>query len=143
MNFFILHFSIILFRQCKHFSLFLSICPKSLLDLMFSLKNLNFACAFVRSFVRACVHMCVCVCVCACVRACVRACARMFMYVWMWQIKTILKLSHVQRLLTKFQKLINWRFKTFVTYTWRKVLSVWNFVAFPRPLKMLYTLKQS
>ena len=44
MNFLILYFSIILFRNCKYISLFLSICPGSLLDLMLSLKNLDFAC---------------------------------------------------------------------------------------------------
>ena len=44
MNFLILYFSIILFRNCKYISLFLSICSGSLLDLMLSLKNLDFAC---------------------------------------------------------------------------------------------------
>ena len=48
----------------QNFSLFFSVCPESLLGLMFSLKKLDFACAC----------MCVCVCVCVCVHAHVYVC---------------------------------------------------------------------
>ena len=132
MNFFILHFSIILFRWCKYFSLFLSICPESLLDLMFSLKNLIL---HVRVYVRVCV--------------CVRACVCVYVYVFItlivtWIViiqKVIISTCTTQYpVLTKFQKFINWKYKSFLLYM-MQIFTCLNFFYISSSIKMLYTLK--
>ena len=71
----------------------------------------------------------------------------MCIYVWMWQIKTIIvniykchMLHTISRIycrnVTKIQKFINWKFSRFVTYTWRKFLPVWNVVYITAAMKM-------
>ena len=119
MNFLILHFSIILLRWCKYFSLFLSICPEHLLDLMFLLKKLEFC-------------MCVCVYVCLCARVYVYVCIN----------ATNQSNVIIDEMLTKFQKFVNWKFKKFVTYTWRKFFTCLKFCYISSSIKILYTLKQ-
>ena len=140
MNLLTLHFQSFCLDNVNIFSLFLSICPESFLDLMFSLKNLNFTCIKFRGPVLSqlcmylisrsfCVGMCLCACVCVCLYKCDKSkqCYSCHMQ------NTI---SHINlRNITKFQKFINWKFKKFVTYTRPKILPPWNVVAFPRRWK--------
>ena len=127
MNFFILHFSIILFRWCKYFSLFLSICPEYLLDLIFSLKTWIL-------HVRDCVRVYVFVCVRVYVYVCINVTN---------QNNVIIPTCSTQyRVLSKFQKFVNWKFNTFVTYTWRKFFTCLKFCYISSSIKILYTLKQ-
>ena len=84
-------------------------------------------------------NQCECVCVCLCVCAC--ACA--YVYVCKCDKSKQCSSCHMQnttsritlRNVMKFQKFINWKLKKIITYTWRKILSAWNVVTFPRRLK--------
>ena len=78
---------------------FISFSAESLLDLMFSLKNLNFS------------YVCVRVCVCVHVRVRVRVCVCAYIYacinVTNQNNVTIATCTTQYRVLTKFQKFIN------------------------------------
>ena len=94
-----------------------------------------------------------CVCICACVFARVCMCTYICAYVYVcindkWKQcynchmhNTVLRIY--LRNVTKFQKLISWKFKEFVTNIYAVYLYLLKFCYISSSIKMLYALKQS